>query len=42
MKQIQGTYRAFAGILADGSVITWGDPSRGGDSSAVQEQLALV
>ena len=30
---------AFAAILADGSVVTWGDADDGGDSSAVQDQL---
>ena len=33
---------AFAAILADGSVVTWGDPIFGGDSSAVQDQLKTV
>ena len=26
-------------VLEDGGVITWGDPARGGDSSAVEEEL---
>ena len=30
---------AFAAILCDGSVVTWGPADYGGDSSAVQEQL---
>jgi hypothetical protein len=30
---------AFAAIKADGSVVTWGDASLGGDSSAVASQL---
>eukprot|EP00435_Cladocopium_sp_Y103_P024102 s632_g5.t2 len=30
---------AFAAILEDGSVVTWGDPMCGGDSSAVSAQL---
>ena len=30
---------AFAAILADGSVVTWGAPEHGGDSSTVQDQL---
>ena len=33
---------AFAAILADGSVVTWGDPDFGGDSSEVQDQLKIV
>ena len=33
---------AFAAILSDGSVVTWGDPESGGDSFQVQEQLRDV
>ena len=33
---------AFAAILGDGSVVTWGDADDGGDSSAVQHQLKGV
>ena len=33
---------AFAAILADGSVVTWGDKGAGADSSAVQDQLRNV
>lgn len=32
----------FVAILADGSVVTWGAPDHGGDSSRVQEQLKRV
>ena len=42
VKQIQSTFDAFAAILADGSVVTWGDVSRGGDSAAVRGQLVNV
>ena len=35
-------HRAFAAILGDGSVVTWGDADFGGDSSAVQDQLRDV
>lgn len=42
MKQIQATSLAFAAILADESVVTWGDPGIGGDSSQVQGQLRNV
>eukprot|EP00435_Cladocopium_sp_Y103_P028096 s2213_g7.t1 len=42
VQQVQGTSGAFAAILADGSVVTWGDPHGGGDSSAVQGQLKNV
>ena len=47
--QLQGTRRStsgalstFAALLGDRSVVTWGDAARGGDSSAVQEQLKNV
>ena len=33
---------AFAAILIDGSVVTWGSPFSGGDSSTVQAQLRNV
>ena len=33
---------AFAAILSDGGVVTWGDPGDGGDSSEVQDQLRNV
>ena len=42
MQQVQATHNAFAAILEDGSVVTWGDPDDGGDSSAVQDQLKSV
>ena len=42
MQQIQATIRAFAAILADGSVVAWGAPDYGGDSSVVQDQLKDV
>jgi murein DD-endopeptidase MepM/ murein hydrolase activator NlpD len=32
-------YGAFAALRADGSVITWGDPAFGGDSSAAANEL---
>ena len=41
VQQIQATQRAFAAVLADGSVITWGF-AKAGDSSAVQDQLRGV
>jgi len=31
---------AFAAIEEDGSVVTWGDPESGGDSSSVQEYIS--
>ena len=39
VQQVQGTYGAFAAILADGSVVTWGHQENGGGSSAVQDEL---
>ena len=42
MKHIQAARSAFAAILGDGSVVTWGDSDYGGDSSAVPEQLRNV
>ena len=33
---------AFAAILADRTVVTWGDAECGGDSSRVQDQLRNV
>ena len=42
VKQIQVAQMAFAAILADGSVVTWGLAEFGGDSSAFQDQLRNV
>ncbi|CAE7923321.1 unnamed protein product, partial [Symbiodinium sp. KB8] len=42
VQQIQATHRAFAAIIGDGSVVTWGAVDGGGDSSAVQDQLTSV
>ena len=42
MQQIEATERAFAAILCDGCVVTWGNADHGGDSSAVQHQLKDV
>ena len=42
MQQVQSTAGAFAAILADGSVATWGNQLWGGNSSAVQDQLRNV
>ena len=33
---------AFALIRDDATVLTWGEPSRGGDSSSVEDQLINV
>ena len=37
-----GNTSAFAAILGDGSVVTWGDAYCGGDNRAVQDQLRDV
>ena len=42
VRQVQATKFAFAALLADGSVVTWGDPRYGGDSSKVQSRLQGV
>ena len=42
MQQVQATSDAFAAILEDGSVVTWGQSNRGGDSSEVQAWLRNV
>ena len=42
VQQIKASDAAFAAILSDGSVVTWGIADDGGDSSAVQEQLKNV
>jgi len=38
-QRICSTGSAFAALMADGSVVTWGFGNAGGDSSGVQEQL---
>eukprot|EP00439_Symbiodinium_sp_Y106_P016882 s4164_g2.t1 len=40
VRQIQATDRAFAALLEDGAVVTWG--IWGGDCSSVQDQLINV
>ena len=40
--QIACNGHAFAAIKADGTVVSWGYPDRGGDSEAVQSQLNNV
>ena len=39
VQQIQATSYAFAATLEDGSVVTWGNAVRGGDSSSLREQV---
>eukprot|EP00439_Symbiodinium_sp_Y106_P032401 s4170_g3.t2 len=42
LPQVCGNEAAFAAILGDGSVVTWGAARAGGDSRAVQDQLRNV
>lgn len=42
VREICGTYAAFAAILDDGTLVTWGDVRCGGDSDAIQDQLLGV
>ena len=42
VRQIQANAYAFAAILEDGSVVTWGYAAYGGNSSAVRDQLRGV
>lgn len=42
VQQICGSSWAFAALLGDKTVVTWGDPLNGGDSSAVKERLQDV
>ena len=42
VQHIQASALAFAAILDNGSVVTWGDAGYGGDSGAVQDQLKKV
>ena len=42
VQQIQASSRAFAAILGDGFVVTWGDPRYGGKSNAAELLLEDV
>ena len=42
VQQIYGSCGAFAAILDDGSVVSWGDADSGADSSGVQGQLRNI
>ena len=42
MQQIQASRSAFAAIISDGSIVSWGHPLYGGDSRDVQDQLTDV
>ena len=42
VQQIQASKGAFAAVLTDGTVVTWGNEDQGGDSRAVQDQLQVV
>ena len=40
VQHIYSTFKAFAAVKSDGSVITWGYAGLGGNSDGVCEQLA--
>eukprot|EP00439_Symbiodinium_sp_Y106_P045481 s352_g5.t1 len=40
--QVRASAHAFAAILGDGLVVTWGDATAGGDSASVQARLEKV
>jgi hypothetical protein len=40
--QVEGTERGYVAILADTSVVTWGDPRFCRHSSAIQAQVAYL
>ena len=42
VQQVHATDGAFAAILADGSVVTWGDPRFCRHSSAIAAQVAYL
>ena len=42
VQHMQASSTAFAAILGDGSVVTWGKATDGGDSRAEQHQLKNV
>lgn len=42
VKKIVGNDRAFAALKLDGTIVTWGDTSYGGENHSVAEQLAEV
>ncbi|CAE7500818.1 HERC2 [Symbiodinium natans] len=42
VQQLEATQSAFAAVRGDGSVVTWGRPRWGGDSSPVAEKLKDV
>ena len=37
VRQVQGTDGAFAAVLADGSVVTWGKPGYGGNTAILAD-----
>ena len=42
VQQVVGGPAAFAAIIADGSVVTWGEGPNFGDTSGLQEQLLFL
>ena len=39
VKQIYASDAAFAALKQDGSIVTWGHPEYGGDSSTIQDWI---
>ena len=42
VQEIQASSSAFAAILGDGSIVTWGVAELGGDSTSVQDELRNI
>lgn len=42
VSKVIATDAAFAALLDDGSVVSWGDPDYGGDDAEVRDQLTDV
>jgi len=42
IKHIYSTDKAFAALLKNGIVVTWGDEETGGDSSEVKDQMSDI
>ena len=42
LQDFAGNDRAFAAVLTDGSVLSWGDPKTGGDNKELQETIECI
>ena len=42
VQEIHAADAAFAAILSDGRIVTWGDPNYGGDNKGVQNELKYL